>query len=190
MWKINPESLNSFFPEIVNHSRKCEATDCKHIQENGCAVKSAVKTKAIRKDRYDSYLKLVKESIMVQKQEIPENSEIITENTPVYTTIESELQGRFKVYIKENQKSLNIENILIKLSLDEKIECLELICKLSYLELLDIAKNGEMFLTDKIRNLNNLKKLRIDENAIHTERDKDFIDELKVKGINIVIYSI
>ena len=182
--------MNSYFPEIENFSRKCEVSDCNHLQENGCAVKLAVRHKSIRKDRYDSYIKLMKDINQVQKQETFTQKEQTNKNAPVYKTIESELRARFKVYIRENQKSLNIENIIRKLSTEEKLESLELICKLPYIEILDISKNGKIFLSDKINDLVNLKKLRIDENAIQTERDNEFISELRVKGIKVTIYSI
>ncbi len=183
MWKIDPESLNLYFPEIANHSRKCKVDNCKHMQEMGCAVKLAVKNKNIRKDRYESYLKLLKDLQSAQKQE--KNIDQAS-----FRTIEEELQVRFKVRIRENQKSLNIENILVKLSLEEKIECLELLYKLQYIEVLDISKNGEIYLSDKIKDLSNRKKLRIDIQAIKTERDKDLINELKNKGIKVNIYLV
>ena len=190
MWKINQDSLNQYFPEIEIYSRKCQLENCNHVQEKGCAVKLAVREKNIRKDRYESYLALIKDFNATKKDKADTEKEKTNENDSGFDSIESELKARFKVYIRENQKSLNIEGIISKLSVEEKLECLELICKLLYIELLDISKNGTLFLSDKINELKHLKKLRIDENAIHTERDQEFINELKKKGIKVTIYSI
>lgn len=190
MWNINPESLKTYFPEIANHSRKCKIINCRHLQEIGCAVKLAVKEKNIRKDRYESYLKLMKDFNAVQIRE--KNAEQKNNDKKIFApkTIEEELRLRFKVRVRENQKGLNLENIIRNLSLVEKTECLELLCKLDYIEVLDISRNGEIFLSEKINNLTNLRKLRIDKNAIQTERDKEFLNELKKKGIIVTIYSI
>ena len=117
------------------------------------------------------------------------NDNISIETDSSLTTIESELKLRFKIHITENQKSLNVENILSKLTIEEKSECLDLICKLSRLELLDLSRNGKIYLSESIENLTNLKKLRIDENAINTKRDEDFVAKLSESGIKIVVYS-
>ena len=105
-------------------------------------------------------------------------------------SLESELQKRFKVYVKENQKILNIEHNLVKLSLEEKTECIEMICRLPYIEILDLSKNGTIFLSEKINDLPNLRKLRIDDNAVNTPRDKEFVDKLNERGIKVTIYSV
>ena len=189
MWYIDPESLKVYFPEIENYSKKCASVDCKHVQENECAVKKAVKERLIRKDRYESYISLL-QSINSNKEnmQLP-NDNILHETGSSLTTIESELKLRFKIHITENQKSLNVENILSKLTIEEKSECLDLICKLSRLELLDLSRNGKIYLSESIENLTNLKKLRIDENAINTKRDEDFVAKLSERGIKIVVYS-
>lgn len=54
--------LNSAFPEIENLSNKCRFRDCSHNTEPGCAVKAAVESGEIKKERLDNYLKLQKES--------------------------------------------------------------------------------------------------------------------------------
>ena len=189
MWNIDPESLKVYFPEIENYSKKCASVDCKHVQENECAVKKAVKEKLIRKDRYESYLSLLKSFNSNKVNEQLPNDNISTESNSFFTNIESVLKVRFKIHIAENQRSLNVENILAKLTIEEKSECLELICKLSRIELLDLSRNGKIYLSESINNLSNLKKLRIDENAINTKRDEDFVAKLSEKGIKVVIYS-
>ena len=190
MWNIDPESLKQFFPEIEKFARRCKSADCMHIQEQDCAVKTAVREKSIRKDRYESFISIMKNFNTTQKPILEKLKVDPDEIEPKYENIEAELRERFKVYVTENQKSLNIENILIKLSQEEKIECLTLISSLSYLELLDISKNGKIYLNDEINDLPNLKKLRIDENAITTQRDKDFVAKLTERGIKVMIYSI
>ena len=188
MWNIDAETLSKFFPEIEHYAKKCQSNACTHIVELDCAVKKALRGHAIRKDRYDSYINLRKNINANQQREIKLKKEDKKDDSP--KSVESELQERFKVYVKEGQKILNIEHNLVKLTLDEKKTCLDLICKLSYLEILDLSKNGIIFLSEKINDLPHLKKLRIDDNAINTPRDKEFVDRLLERGIKVAIYSL
>ena len=43
-------------------SNKCRFANCTHTQEVGCALLTAIKNGTLRADRYQSYLKLMKES--------------------------------------------------------------------------------------------------------------------------------
>lgn len=74
--------------------------------------------------------------------------------------------------------------------MEEKCECLELLCQLSGLELLDLSNNGKLILSKSLLNLQNLKKLRLDSISINTEQDRDLIGKLEAKGITVNIYDV
>ncbi len=50
------------FSDISEFSAECRYADCTHVHEAGCAVKDAVQQGKIKKEHYDNYLKLKKES--------------------------------------------------------------------------------------------------------------------------------
>jgi ribosome biogenesis GTPase len=54
--------LEESFADIWRLSKECRFANCTHTQETGCALLNAVKNGALREDRYQSYLKLLKES--------------------------------------------------------------------------------------------------------------------------------
>ncbi len=54
--------LEESFADIWNLSKDCRFTDCTHTQEAGCALLKAIDNGTLRPDRYQSYLKLMKES--------------------------------------------------------------------------------------------------------------------------------
>jgi ribosome biogenesis GTPase / thiamine phosphate phosphatase len=54
--------LSETFSEIIELSNQCRYTDCSHTQEKGCAVLDALKTGRISEERYQNYLKMLKES--------------------------------------------------------------------------------------------------------------------------------
>jgi ribosome biogenesis GTPase len=54
--------LEESFADIEDLSKNCRFTNCTHTQEIGCALLIAVKNGTVREDRYQSYLKLMKES--------------------------------------------------------------------------------------------------------------------------------
>ena len=56
------DGLNDTFVEIREHSANCRFADCTHTGEPGCAVLLAVKEGILSEDRYQSYLKLKKET--------------------------------------------------------------------------------------------------------------------------------
>ncbi|MEN6317456.1 MAG: ribosome small subunit-dependent GTPase A [Syntrophaceae bacterium] len=56
------EGLSIGFEEFVVLTTKCLYADCSHIYEPGCAVRAAVESGELNKDRYLSYIKLKKES--------------------------------------------------------------------------------------------------------------------------------
>ncbi len=54
--------LNETFDEIAALSGQCSYNDCSHTQEHGCAVLDAVENGTISGERYQSYIKINKES--------------------------------------------------------------------------------------------------------------------------------
>src|SRR5512143_1320014 len=54
--------LEESFTDIGDLSKRCRFANCTHTREKGCAVLAAVENGTVRRDRYESYLKLAKES--------------------------------------------------------------------------------------------------------------------------------
>jgi len=54
--------IHSTFDEISELSNQCRYKDCSHTQEQGCAILAALKDGIISQDRYESFIKLNKES--------------------------------------------------------------------------------------------------------------------------------
>jgi ribosome biogenesis GTPase len=52
------EALDECFDDIAGLIRQCRFSDCRHGNEPGCAVREALKTGALPRARYDSYMKL------------------------------------------------------------------------------------------------------------------------------------
>ena len=57
----NIEGIKTTFQEIFDLSLKCKFTDCKHIDENGCAVIEALNKGTIDKDSLDNFIKILNE---------------------------------------------------------------------------------------------------------------------------------
>ncbi|WP_374166451.1 ribosome small subunit-dependent GTPase A [Arcticibacter sp. MXS-1] len=55
---IEQQELGHFFPEIRERMNSCRFNNCRHINEPGCAVLSAVEDGEIEPSRYDSYLSI------------------------------------------------------------------------------------------------------------------------------------
>ena len=55
-------SIDDSFSDIYELSKDCRFNDCTHTSEVGCAILMAVKTKELDEERYQSYMKLIKES--------------------------------------------------------------------------------------------------------------------------------
>ncbi|HOH08600.1 MAG TPA: ribosome small subunit-dependent GTPase A, partial [bacterium] len=56
------EGMEQGFEDIFELGAGCRYSDCTHVQEPGCAVRQAVAAGSLSQARYDSYLKLKKES--------------------------------------------------------------------------------------------------------------------------------
>jgi ribosome biogenesis GTPase len=58
LWDTEPEEIDAYFPELAPLVEDCQFSDCSHIHEPGCAVLAALQTGKVRRERYDSYLRL------------------------------------------------------------------------------------------------------------------------------------
>jgi len=59
LFDIPIEFLDSCFPEMCKYLPDCKYPSCTHTHEPSCAVKEAIETGGISKNRYDSYLRLL-----------------------------------------------------------------------------------------------------------------------------------
>jgi len=54
--------IEQTFTDLEELTEKCRFKDCTHTKEAGCALQKAVEDGDITKERYDSYMKLLRES--------------------------------------------------------------------------------------------------------------------------------
>jgi len=60
-WNIPPEDLARCFVEFRPYLGECLYSDCRHIDEEGCAIRQAVDDKFVDARRYSSYVRMVTE---------------------------------------------------------------------------------------------------------------------------------
>ncbi len=60
------ESIGENFADIEELTRACRFNDCSHTREAGCALLEARESGVLTEDRYESYMKLMKESAFHQ----------------------------------------------------------------------------------------------------------------------------
>ncbi|MFH1632486.1 MAG: ribosome small subunit-dependent GTPase A [Chloroflexota bacterium] len=58
LWDIEPEEVDGYFPELRDLVAECQFSDCMHLHEPGCAVKTAVEDGRVHPERYESYVRL------------------------------------------------------------------------------------------------------------------------------------
>jgi len=56
---LTDANIDALFPEFEYYLGKCRYTDCRHVNEPGCAVRLAKDSGGIKRSRYDSYKKLL-----------------------------------------------------------------------------------------------------------------------------------
>lgn len=61
--QINKRDLSNYFCEFRNYAGQCRFLDCLHVDEPGCAIKSALEQGEISSLRYQDYRKLLAEVI-------------------------------------------------------------------------------------------------------------------------------
>ena len=68
MWDVS-EGLDKAFDEIEELAKKCRFNDCAHENEPGCAVKAALESGELSRERWDNYIKLKKEARFAEQKE-------------------------------------------------------------------------------------------------------------------------
>lgn len=58
LWDTQPEEIDAYFPELRPLVSQCPFSDCTHTHEPGCAVLAAVDEGRVRRERYESFLRL------------------------------------------------------------------------------------------------------------------------------------
>jgi ribosome biogenesis GTPase / thiamine phosphate phosphatase len=61
VFDMDREEVYHFFPEIFRRSKDCKFHNCLHVEEPGCAVRSAVEKNEINPLRYRSYLNIIED---------------------------------------------------------------------------------------------------------------------------------
>lgn len=61
LWNVEPDELQSYFPELEAYAADCRFRDCRHLGEPDCAVRAAAERGDLAPYRYDSYLRLLEE---------------------------------------------------------------------------------------------------------------------------------
>jgi ribosome biogenesis GTPase len=59
LWGIAPEELGACFPEMEPLLDDCRFRGCSHSHEPGCAIRTAVEDGTIRRERYESYVRIL-----------------------------------------------------------------------------------------------------------------------------------
>jgi ribosome biogenesis GTPase len=59
VWKIEPQTLASYFPDFDPFVRACRFSTCTHTHEPACGVKRAVEAASLPRQRYESYVRLM-----------------------------------------------------------------------------------------------------------------------------------
>ncbi len=67
LWDAD-EGIEAAFPDIESMAEKCRFRDCTHGHEPGCAVRAAVESGEIAKERYESYQTLRQETSAVKQR--------------------------------------------------------------------------------------------------------------------------
>lgn len=62
---LNPIEIQNYFKEFSNIKEKCKYKNCLHYQEptTACTIKQAVENNTISKNRYESYLRVLKDTL-------------------------------------------------------------------------------------------------------------------------------
>ena len=70
LWDVS-EGLSNTFEDIASLSRECRFRDCRHTNEPGCAVRSALESGVLSEGRWQSYVKLNRELAWLDRKEDP-----------------------------------------------------------------------------------------------------------------------
>ena len=61
MWDVT-EGMGNAFADVERFLGRCKFTDCRHESEPGCAIKAAIESGELTRERFESYLALKKEA--------------------------------------------------------------------------------------------------------------------------------
>jgi len=67
LWEAE-EGMSQMYGEIEQLIQNCRFSNCKHINEPGCAVQQAIRKQIITKERWESWIKLQKELRMMESK--------------------------------------------------------------------------------------------------------------------------
>jgi ribosome biogenesis GTPase len=59
LWGVEPDTLDTLYPEFRPYLGECYYADCRHLNEPGCAILAAVESGEIHPARYESYRSFV-----------------------------------------------------------------------------------------------------------------------------------
>lgn len=62
LWSMEPDELAAAFPEFRPLLGTCRFNDCRHLEEPGCGIQSALEEGRVDRSRYDSYRVLLEEA--------------------------------------------------------------------------------------------------------------------------------
>jgi ribosome biogenesis GTPase len=67
LWDVG-EGLEQTFDDVAAVAARCRFGDCRHDSEPGCAVRDALRTGELRRDRYESWQKLQRELARLERK--------------------------------------------------------------------------------------------------------------------------
>lgn len=62
LWSMDPDELAAAFPEFRPLLGSCRFNDCRHLEEPGCAIRTALEEGRVATQRYESYRTLLQEA--------------------------------------------------------------------------------------------------------------------------------
>lgn len=62
LWNVEPPELEALFEDFASHLLHCRFKDCLHVDEEGCAVRAAVRSGDLSRRRYLSYVKMYRDA--------------------------------------------------------------------------------------------------------------------------------
>ena len=65
--ECEPEEIKNLYPELRRHVFECRFSGCLHVSEPGCAVKEEIVGRDFDSERYNRYVRLVKEAMENRK---------------------------------------------------------------------------------------------------------------------------
>lgn len=67
MWDVS-EGIGETFKDIESLLGKCKFTNCTHTNEPGCRILQAIEDEELSEERWSSYLKILKDSVVIDKK--------------------------------------------------------------------------------------------------------------------------